>query len=109
MKLSLITLAVSAAFTVGTQLPALAAPATTPVFDLNKVTSQLPRGVRPLHYDVSVTPNAKDAKFSGKANIKIEVSKAISSITLHALDMRFKKRVDGLRFCGAFARIADAF
>ena len=90
MKRSLICLAVLATFSLGTQLPTLAAPVAAPVVDFNKVTSQLPRGVRPLHYDVSVTPNAKDAKFSGKASIKIEVSKASKSITLHALDMSFK-------------------
>lgn len=90
MKRSLISLAVIA-LTATAHLPSLATPAVaaSSAIDFDKVTSQLPRGVRPLHYDVSVTPNAAEAKFTGKVSIKIEVSKAQPSITLHALDMQF--------------------
>ncbi len=109
MKRNLISLAVLTLFA-GTSLPVFAgmtelaeknsaatpskmaakSAKSAPAIDFNKVTSQLPRGVRPLHYDISVTPNASDAKFTGKASIKIEVSQVSPAITLHALDMSFK-------------------
>lgn len=98
MKRSLISVAVLA-LTLGATVTASATTASTMLahagknvaaLDFDKVTSQLPRGVRPLHYDVSVTPNAAEAKFSGKAKIKLELSKAMPSITLNAIDMQFR-------------------
>ena len=53
-------------------------------------TTQLPRGVTPLHYDVALTPDAKAAKFGGVVKIDIQVDKATSSITLNATGLEFK-------------------
>ncbi|HVI55824.1 MAG TPA: M1 family metallopeptidase [Luteibacter sp.] len=52
-------------------------------------TTQLPRGVRPTHYDVSVVPHADKLAFDGKVAITVDVLDATSSITLNAEDMTF--------------------
>ncbi len=54
-----------------------------------EATTQLPRDVRPTHYDVSVVPHAATLSFDGKVVIDVEVLKPTASITLNALDMRF--------------------
>ncbi len=54
------------------------------------VTTQLPRTVRPTHYDVAITPDAKASTFAGKVSIKIDVLAPTSSITLNAADLAFK-------------------
>ena len=53
------------------------------------VTTQLPRSVRPTHYDVSVVPHAESLSFDGKVTVAIEVLEPTSSITLNAIDMSF--------------------
>ena len=53
------------------------------------VPTQLPRGVVPTHYEVSVTPDAAALTFSGRATIAIEVLEPTASITLNAIDLRF--------------------
>jgi len=52
-------------------------------------TTQLPRGVRPLHYDVSVVPDAAARRFAATVAIEIEVSDPRERITLNALDLDF--------------------
>jgi aminopeptidase N len=52
-------------------------------------TTQLPRGVQPLHYDISMTPDANSASFSAQVAIDLEVTAPTSSITLHAADLKF--------------------
>jgi hypothetical protein len=54
-----------------------------------QVTTQLPRTVRPTHYDVSVVPHASSLSFDGKVTVDIEVLKPTASITLNAIDMSF--------------------
>ncbi len=54
-------------------------------------TTQLPRTVRPLHYDVAVRPDAEKMVFSGHVAIDIDVLQATNSITLNAIDMTFPK------------------
>lgn len=99
MKLNLISLAVCSLIGfAGT--PVFAAPlaaleaaseTATAKIDYRKVTTQLPREVRPIHYDVSITPYPKDARFSAKVGIKLSLLSASRSITLHATDLTFKK------------------
>ncbi|MFZ6817307.1 M1 family metallopeptidase [Undibacterium sp. Ji22W] len=62
-----------------------------PSINYSKVTSQLPRGIRPSHYDIALTPNAQNASFSGKATITLSLLQASDSITLNATDLSFKK------------------
>lgn len=56
-----------------------------------QATTQLPRTVRPSHYDVSITPHAQAMNFDGQATVTLEILKPTNSITLNALDMTFSK------------------
>jgi len=69
------------AFAAAGSLPATAAAAQT--------TTQLPRTVRPLHYDVMIAPDAAALRFTGKVGITIEVVQPTSTITLNAVDIAF--------------------
>jgi aminopeptidase N len=62
-----------------------AEPASSPA----PTTTQLPRGVRPLHYDVSVVPDAAARRFAAMVAIEIEVGEATDRITLNAIDLDF--------------------
>ncbi|MFC0203925.1 M1 family metallopeptidase [Novosphingobium soli] len=72
-------------------LPAFAQTSTSPGATAETVTTQLPRSVRPSHYDVTVTPDAKALTFTGNAAITIEVVEATSTITLQAADLAIAK------------------
>lgn len=52
-------------------------------------TTQLPRGVRPLHYIVSIMPDAAAATFKGQVAIKVAIDKPTASITFNALNLAF--------------------
>jgi aminopeptidase N len=54
------------------------------------VPTQLPRTVRPTHYDVSVTPEAGKLTFDGTVQIAIEVVEPTARITLNAIDLTFR-------------------
>ena len=54
-----------------------------------EATTQLPRGVVPSHYDVSIVPHADKLTFDGKVAITIDVIKPTSTITLNAADLTF--------------------
>jgi len=56
-----------------------------------QATTQLPRNVRPVHYDVAVTPHADKLSFDGKVAIKVDVLEPTGSITLNALGMSFSE------------------
>lgn len=71
-------------------------PAVAPPASAVEVTTQLPRTVRPTHYDVEVTPDAGALTFTGKVTISIEVVQPTATITLNALDLTFA----GVRLTG---------
>lgn len=52
-------------------------------------TTQLPRSVRPSHYDVAIEPDAATLAFKGKVAISIDILQPTASITLNALDLQF--------------------
>ncbi|HEV8694015.1 MAG TPA: M1 family peptidase, partial [Lysobacter sp.] len=52
-------------------------------------TTQLPRNVRPTHYEVAVVPHAESMNFDGHVAITLEVLEPTASITLNAVDMTF--------------------
>ena len=54
-----------------------------------RATTQLPRDVRPTHYDVAVVPHAESLSFDGKVAITLDVLQPTASIVLQALDMTF--------------------
>lgn len=74
-------------------LTGLGVPATCgaaePVAPAAQVTTQLPRGVRPLHYAIDVTPDAAALRFEGRVAIDLEVLEATDRIVLQAVDMSF--------------------
>ncbi|MET3664173.1 M1 family aminopeptidase [Caulobacter sp. 1776] len=55
------------------------------------VTTQLPRNVRPSHYDLAFTPDADKLTFSAKVKIAIEVIEPTNTVTLQAADLTFAK------------------
>lgn len=57
------------------------------------VTTQLPRSVRPTHYDVAITPDAMASRFTGHVAIDISVVTPTSSITLNAAGLDFSNIV----------------
>ncbi|MDQ2989998.1 MAG: M1 family peptidase, partial [Pseudomonadota bacterium] len=70
-----------------TAQPLMAAPAAA------QVTTQLPRSVRPTHYDVALTPDAAHATFAGKVTIALDVLAPTDTITLNAADLTFARVV----------------
>ena len=52
-------------------------------------TTQLPRDVRPTHYEVAVVPHADTLGFEGKATITLDVLEPTDRIVLNAIDMTF--------------------
>ena len=53
------------------------------------VATQLPRGIRPLHYDVAVLPHPEAMRFDGRVAILLDVRAPTTSITLNAVDLTF--------------------
>lgn len=70
MKLSLAT-----ALLLGTATPAFA-------------VGQLPAGVAPVSYDITVRPDAKAMTFSGEEDVTITVARATKTIVLNAADLK---------------------
>ena len=54
-----------------------------------EVTTQLPRTVRPTHYELTLVPRAEQLTFDGQAVISLDVVTPTASITLNAIDMTF--------------------
>jgi aminopeptidase N len=69
-------------------------------------TTQLPRGVRPTHYDVALVPDAANARFAATVAIDLEVQKATDTITLNATDLVFERA--SVVALGAAARALSA-
>ena len=87
MYRSLISLAVALALAGGAVAPAIAAPVSGSA--TAKTTTQLPRGVRPLHYDIALVPDAAASRFTARVAIDLEVAAPTRSITLNAAELAF--------------------
>ncbi|WP_168072930.1 M1 family metallopeptidase [Caulobacter sp. SSI4214] len=70
---------------------ASAAAAGTPGATFASVTSQLPRNVRPSHYDLAFTPDLDKLTFTAQVKIAIEVVEPTATVTLQAADLTFDK------------------
>lgn len=57
--------------------------------EVKNATTQLPRSVRPAHYDISVVPHADSLAFDGHVAIALDVLEPTATITLNAADMAF--------------------
>lgn len=55
-----------------------------------QVPSDLPRNARPLHYAISVTPDATALTFDGSVAVDLEVTEPSDAITLNAVDLAIK-------------------
>ncbi|KQY51820.1 M1 family metallopeptidase [Lysobacter sp. Root494] len=64
-----------------------ASPVSAP--EVRNATTQLPRTVRPAHYDITVVPHADSLTFNGHVAIAVDVLEPTTSITLNAVDMVF--------------------
>jgi aminopeptidase N len=53
-------------------------------------TTQLPRNVRPAHYDLTIVPDAQALTFRGEVTIAIDVLQPTASITLNAAELDFE-------------------
>ncbi len=89
MHRSLISLAVALALAGGAAAPVIASPSAPKA--AAGTTTQLPRGVRPLHYDIALTPDAGSSRFTAKVTIDVEVSTPTRSITLNAAELTFTR------------------
>ena len=59
---------------------------------------RLPGGVSPVHYDISIEPDAAALRFTGRAAIDIEVERPTDAITLNAVDLDIRTAtLDGAR------------
>ncbi|MEY2150557.1 M1 family metallopeptidase [Rhodanobacter sp. 115] len=67
----------------------MAAPAHAVADGASLTTTQLPRTVRPTHYDVAIVPHADKLSFDGKVTVDVRVLQPTRSITLNALNMTF--------------------
>lgn len=76
-----------ASFVIALALATAAFPVAVPATATEQTTTQLPRDVRPTHYDIALAPNAQALTFAGKVSIAIEVLEPTTSITLNALDI----------------------
>ena len=89
---AVILLAASGAFAADTvQKSATSQGAGTRGATFATVTTQLPRNVRPSHYDVAFTPDADKLTFTGKVKISIEVTEPTNTVILQAADLTFDK------------------
>jgi aminopeptidase N len=71
---------------------AATAPAAKPApITAANVTTQLPRGVIPSHYDLVFTPDADKLSFTASVKIAVTVVKPTNTITLQAADLTFTK------------------
>ncbi|HYE40665.1 MAG TPA: M1 family metallopeptidase, partial [Ramlibacter sp.] len=83
------TLLVTALLSAFASMPAAAAPAQAARAIAADATTQLPRNIAPSHYDVSITPDAANATYTGKTTISLTVVEPTASITLNATEMAF--------------------
>jgi aminopeptidase N len=75
----------------GSSLAAAPAQTAKPAITAANVTTQLPRGVVPSHYDLAFTPDAEKLTFTASVKIAIEVTAPTKTITLQAADLTFAK------------------
>lgn len=69
-------------------ITAMTAAITAPVAAaVETTTSQLPRSVRPSHYELAIEPDVQALRFNGKVAIDLEVLQATDRIILNALDL----------------------
>src|SRR5258708_9417934 len=51
------------------------------------LAARLPRNVIPKHYGITIEPDLGHETFRGDETIDVDVTEAVSAITLHAIDL----------------------
>ena len=67
-------------------------------FTFHAHAQRLPQTVHPEHYQLTLTPNLKDATFAGSEKIDVLLDHPLDSITLNAAEIKFQgvtAKVDG--------------
>ncbi|MFZ0268896.1 M1 family metallopeptidase [Caulobacter sp.] len=77
-------------FAAGSALAATPAPMKSAITAAT-VTTQLPRGVVPTHYDLAFTPDADKLTFTASVKVAVDVTAPTNTITLQAADLTFAK------------------
>lgn len=52
---------------------------------------RLPQNVQPEHYTLALTPDLKDATYSGRETIAVKLKEPLSDITLNAIEIKFQQ------------------
>ena len=61
-----------------------------------ELRTQLPKGVEPVSYDLTITPDAKALTFKGAVRITVQASKPTAKVVLNAADLKIARAtVDG--------------
>ena len=101
-------LAASAAFLVLTPIAEIqAAPAKQAAAPL--VPSHLPRNAAPMHYAITVTPDAEKLRYDGKVRIEFLLKSPSQSITLNAADIEFREVADATTTSNISLRYGSRF
>ena len=69
-----------------------------PLFTQTAHSQRLPQTVHPEHYSLILTPDLKNATFTGKEKIDVVISEPVDAITLNAAEIKFqsvKTTLDG--------------
>ncbi|MGZ4811441.1 MAG: M1 family metallopeptidase, partial [Terriglobales bacterium] len=53
------------------------------------LAQRLPGDVIPTHYQITLTPNLKNATFDGEETIQVRLTKPLSKIVLNAAEIKF--------------------
>ncbi|HEU0100144.1 MAG TPA: M1 family metallopeptidase [Allosphingosinicella sp.] len=72
-----------------TDSSAPATPAAEAAQSPRRIPTQLPTNVRPLQYTIHATPDAANLRFTGRADIDIQVLQPTDRIVLNAADLEF--------------------
>jgi aminopeptidase N len=88
MKIRTLLAASAALLAISPVSSTIAAPAKPNATD---VPSQLPRNAAPLHYAISVTPDAANLGYVANVLIDFQLKEASNSVTLNAADIEFRK------------------
>ena len=62
----------------------------SPDFNFSASAQRLPSGIIPTHYTLTLTPDLKNATFTGVETVDIALQQPVNSITLNAADLTFQ-------------------
>ena len=57
---------------------------------LDKEKFRLPSNVRPIRYEINLSPNLRKQNFNGNVNIQLNILETTSSISLNVAELEIK-------------------